>query len=181
MAAADAPVIDTLRYADNLKQAGVEPSRADGMARALNIELSERVLTKTDLREALGVVDQRVGAVDQRVGSLEQRLGAVEQRLDTVEQRLDTVEQRLDTVDQRVRSVDERLGAVEQRLGAVEQHLGAVENMMNFRFKVMTGTQVFGFTLLMALGLFNVAPKQAAGASPAPAPQPAAVEQPAEP
>ena len=146
MAAADAPVIDTLRYADNLKQAGVEPSRADGMARALNIELSERVLTKTDLREALGVVDQRVG-------SLEQRLGAVEQRL----------------------------GAVEQRLGAVEQRIDALENMVNFRFKVLMGTQVFGFTLLMAVGLFNVAPKQAAGASPAPAPQPAAVEQPAEP
>ena len=36
-----ANVIDTLRYADRLKEAGIETGQAEAMARALNAELTE--------------------------------------------------------------------------------------------------------------------------------------------
>ena len=45
-------VIDTLRYADRLKAAGVEPGQAEAMSRALNAELTEGLATKSDLDAA---------------------------------------------------------------------------------------------------------------------------------
>ncbi|MDE0420298.1 MAG: hypothetical protein OXK76_05325 [Gammaproteobacteria bacterium] len=48
-----ATVIDTLRYADRLKQAGVEPGQAEGMSRALNDELTEGLVTRRDLNDAV--------------------------------------------------------------------------------------------------------------------------------
>lgn len=48
-----ATVIDTLRYADRLKRAGVEPGQAEGMSRALNDELTEGLVTRKDLGDAV--------------------------------------------------------------------------------------------------------------------------------
>ncbi|MDE0420683.1 MAG: hypothetical protein OXK76_07325 [Gammaproteobacteria bacterium] len=44
----EATVIDTLRYAEGLKAADVEPNRAEAMSRALNEELAGGVATKDD-------------------------------------------------------------------------------------------------------------------------------------
>ena len=48
----DATVIDTLRYANRLREAGVEPGQAEAMARAINDELSVGVATRDDLGAA---------------------------------------------------------------------------------------------------------------------------------
>ena len=48
-----ASVIDTLRYARRLKEAGVAPAQAEAMADALAVELVPKVTTKTDLRDAI--------------------------------------------------------------------------------------------------------------------------------
>ena len=49
----NATVIDTLRYANSLKAAGVEPRQAEAMSRAINDELTEGVATKRDLDDAV--------------------------------------------------------------------------------------------------------------------------------
>ena len=168
--AIDAPVIDTLRYADNLKQAGVDDAHADGMSRALNVELSERMLTKEDLREAFDrhsrMFDERLAARDKRLDAVEQRLGVVEQRLGAVEQRLEAMDARMDAFE---RDIDRRFADVHWRIDALE-------SLVNLRFKMMMGTMVFGFTVVIALGLFNVAPKLAVGAAAGGSAQPAAAE-----
>ena len=46
----DATVIDTLRYANRLREAGVEAGQAEAMARAINDELSVGVATRDDVR-----------------------------------------------------------------------------------------------------------------------------------
>ena len=46
-------VIDTLRYARRLKEAGVAPAQAEAMADALAVELVPNVTTKTDLGNAV--------------------------------------------------------------------------------------------------------------------------------
>ena len=168
--AIDAPVIDTLRYADNLKQAGVDDAHADGMSRALNVELSERMLTKEDLREAFDrhsrMFDERLAARDKRLDAVEQRLGVVERRLGAVEQRLEAMDARMDALE---RNIDRRFADVHWRIDALE-------SLVNLRFKMMMGTMVFGFTVVIALGLFNVAPKLAVGAAAEGSAQPAAAE-----
>ena len=175
--AIDAPVIDTLRYADNLKQAGVDDAHADGMSRALNVELSERMLTKEDLREAFDrhsrMFDERLAARDKRLDAVEQRLGAVEQRLGAVEQRLGAVEQRLEAMDARMDAFERD---IDRRFADVHWRIDALESLVNLRFKMMMGTMVFGFTVVIALGLFNVAPKLAVGAAAEGSAQPAAAE-----
>ena len=54
-------VIDTLRYADRLKAAGIEPSQAEAMSRALNAELTEGLATKADLDAATVALKTELG------------------------------------------------------------------------------------------------------------------------
>ena len=46
------PVIDTLRLSDRLKESGFQSMQAEGLARALGDEFTDRVATKTDLDSA---------------------------------------------------------------------------------------------------------------------------------
>lgn len=49
--------IDTLRYANRLKEAGVEPGQAEAMARALGDELADQLATKADINVLNAKVD----------------------------------------------------------------------------------------------------------------------------
>lgn len=50
-------MLDTLRYANALKTAGVGAAQAEAMADALNAELSDQVATKGDIRELNGGIE----------------------------------------------------------------------------------------------------------------------------
>ena len=65
----NATVIDTLRFADRLKGAGFDATHAEGMARALGDELSEHMLTKRDLDDALEPIYARLDATDAKIDS----------------------------------------------------------------------------------------------------------------
>ena len=63
-------MIDTLRFADRLKDSGFESRQAEGMARALDDELVrtvEHLATKSDLEREIGKVSARVEALDTQV------------------------------------------------------------------------------------------------------------------
>ncbi len=66
----NATVIDTLRFADRLKGAGFDATHAEGMARALGDELSEQMLTKRDLDDALQPIYARLDAMDAKIDSV---------------------------------------------------------------------------------------------------------------
>ena len=52
-----ASIIDTLRYARRLKEAGVAPIQAEAMADALADELVPNLVTKTDLSSAVSKLE----------------------------------------------------------------------------------------------------------------------------
>ena len=63
-------MIDTLRFADRLKDSGFESRQAEGMARALDDELVrtvEHLATKSDLEREIGKVSAKVEALDTQV------------------------------------------------------------------------------------------------------------------
>ena len=60
-------VIDTLRYADRLKAAGVETRQAEAMSRALNDELAGGVATKRDLDQAVDKLTGEIARVETKV------------------------------------------------------------------------------------------------------------------
>ena len=70
----NATVIDTLRFADRLKGAGFDAVHAEGMARALGDELSEQMLAKRDLDDALQPINARLDALDTKVDSVYREL-----------------------------------------------------------------------------------------------------------
>ena len=67
-------MIDTLRFADRLKDSSFENRQAEGMARALDDELArtvERLATKSDLEREIGKVSARVETLGNKVEALD--------------------------------------------------------------------------------------------------------------
>ena len=79
----NATVIDTLRFANRLKAAGFEAPRAEGMARALGDELADRMLTRSDLDEALGPVQANIRIMEATVEAMDTKFDAKFEALDT--------------------------------------------------------------------------------------------------
>ncbi len=154
-------VIDTLRFADRLKEAGFEGPQAEGMARALGDELAERMLTRRDLQEALRPIDARFDSMESRFDSMESRFDAMESRFDA---RFEAVDARFEAVDARFEAVDARFDAMEDKFDAKFDAMGAeirsVHRELSGKFNVLVGVMALGFTLLAGLGGYNaVAPR----------------------
>ena len=73
-------VIDTLRYADRLKAAGMETRQAEAMSRALNDELAGGVATKQDLDRAVDELRGEIAKVDAKFDA---QFGALSERFET--------------------------------------------------------------------------------------------------
>ena len=66
-------MIDTLHFADRLKDSGFENRQAEGMARALGdalVKTVEHLATKSDLEREIGKVSARIEALDTKVDAL---------------------------------------------------------------------------------------------------------------
>ena len=75
-------VIDTLRYADRLKAAGVETKQAEAMSRALNDELAGGVATKQDLDRAVDELRGEIAKVDAKFDVLDAKVDALDLKFD---------------------------------------------------------------------------------------------------
>ena len=69
----NATVIDTLKYADRLKDAGVEHRQAEAMSRALNDELTGGVATKDDLAQAVVELKTEITKVDAKLEAMDKK------------------------------------------------------------------------------------------------------------
>ena len=82
-------VIDTLRYADRLKAAGVETKQAEAMSRALNDELAGGVATRQDLDRAVDELRGEIAKVDGKFDALEAKVDALDAKFDAKVDALD--------------------------------------------------------------------------------------------
>ena len=171
-----ATVIDTLRYADRLKEAGLEPGHAEAMSRALNDELTEGLVTRTDLDDAvlqlkggIGELGTRIDALEGTIvamdkrsnameakfearfdamgADLEAKFGTLDSRFETVERRLDAIDSRFEVTDARFEAVDHRFDAVDSRFDAVNTQFQALRSQSRYLFLVLA--------LIAGLGLYN--------------------------
>ena len=133
------PVLDTLRLADRFKKCGFTDQQAEGAARALGDELTERVVTRTDLENAIGLVradlrtldakwEARFDAVDSKFESVDSRLDAVDSRFESVDSRFDAVDSRFESVDSRFDAVDSQFESVDSRFDAVDSQFESVDS-----------------------------------------------------
>lgn len=144
--------IDTLRYAERVKESGVEHSTANEMARALNDELADHVPTKVDLERRFESLKTQVESLDTK---FEARCDALEAKFDA---RCDAMEAKF-----------------EARINALDAKLEAKFDSLAASLKTTNAMMLFGFALLGTLGFFQLAK------DPSPPPAPAAIERPAVP
>ena len=192
----NATVIDTLRLADRLREAGFESSHAEGMARALGDELADRVVTKSDLDEAVRPIyeqlhamdakfEARMDAFDAKFDGLEPRFDAIdakfeavdakfvamEARFDAVDTKFDAVDGKFDAVDRKFDAVDGKFDAVDRKLDGLEAQIDSLHREFSGKFNILVGVMALGFTLLFALGGYNAVAPRLAVAQEAPASQ----------
>ncbi|MXY58922.1 MAG: hypothetical protein F4Y41_21505, partial [Gammaproteobacteria bacterium] len=169
-----ATVIDTLRYADRLKQAGVAPGQAEGMSRALNDELTEGLVTRKDLDDAVaglkGDLDDAVaglkGDLDDAVAGLKGDLGDavaglkgdlndavvdLKGDIDGLGNRIDVLETKFDSkfdgVDARFEAMDVKFEAMDVKFEAMDVKFDALSSQSKYVFLVLA--------LIAGLGLYN--------------------------
>ena len=130
----NATVIDTLRFADRLKEAGFEAPHAEGMARALGDELAERMLTRNDLDKALRPIYARLDAMDAR---------------------FDGIDGKFVGVDARFRAMDARFDAMDARFDAMDAKIDSVHRELSSKLNMLVGVMALGFTLLVGLSGYN--------------------------
>ena len=131
----NATVIDTLRYADRLKEAGLEPGQAEAMSRALNNELSEGLATRTDLDNAVSALKVDLGGLGAKIDALE---GTVEARFDAMDAKF---EAKFETVDAKFEA---KFETVDAKFDALVKQTA---NHSRYVFLVLA--------LIAGLGLYN--------------------------
>ena len=101
----NATVIDTLRFANRLKEAGVDPRQAEAMSRAFNDELTEGVATKRDLDNAVtelkGEIAREVAKLDAKVDAMDAKFEgkflAVDARFEAMDAKIDGLAEKFAT------------------------------------------------------------------------------------
>lgn len=128
-------VIDTLRYADRLKAAGVEPGQAEAMSRALNAELTEGLVTKRDLDAATAALRADLGTA---IRELEHKVDAG-----------------FAAVDGKFATVDAQFEAMDAKFDAKFEAMDAKFEGLSSQF-TSQGRYVFlALALIASLGLYN--------------------------
>ena len=166
--------------------------------------MAERIVTKSDLDEALRPIYARFDALDARfdamAGSTDARFDAIDARFDAMagstDARFDAIDDRFDAMagstDARFDALDARFdamaGSTDARFDALDAKIDSVHRELSGKFNILLGVMALGFTLLTGLGGYNaisphyvkpttavpVAHEQAAELHGAPPPQPPA-------
>ncbi|MDE0658197.1 MAG: hypothetical protein OXI79_00955 [Gammaproteobacteria bacterium] len=147
-----ATVIDTLRYADRLKQAGVAPGQAEGMSRALNDELTEGLVTRKDLDDAVAGLKGDLGDavaglksdLNDAVVDLKGDIDGLGNRIDVLETKFDS---KFDGVDARFEAMDVKFEAMDVKFEAMDVKFDALRSQSKYVFLVLA--------LIAGLGLYN--------------------------
>ncbi|MCY4059629.1 MAG: hypothetical protein OXG44_16695 [Gammaproteobacteria bacterium] len=142
----DANVIDTLRFADRLKDAGFEAPKADGLARALAEELGDRVLTRID-HDALGL---RIDGLEAKFEALEAKFDA---KFEAMEAKFDAKFEALEfKFNARFEGLEARFEGLEARFVGLESKFESLHTNL----KLLMGVFAVGFSLVIGLGIYNV-------------------------
>ena len=142
-----ATVIDTLRYADRLKQAGVESGQAEAMSRALNDELTEGLATRKDLDDAVSELKGDIGGLGNRIDALETKFDALETKFDGLDTKFGAIDTKFGAIDTKFGAMDTKFGAMDTKFGAVDTKIDALRGQNRYVFLVLA--------LIAGLGLYN--------------------------
>ncbi|MDE0658873.1 MAG: hypothetical protein OXI79_04400 [Gammaproteobacteria bacterium] len=161
-----ATVIDTLRYANRLKEAGVEAGQAETMSRALNDELIEGLATKGDLDNAVSELGGKIDALDAKFevrfagvdarfaemeGKFDVRFAEMEGKFDVrfagMEGKLTAMDGKLTGMEGKLTGMDGKLTGMDGKFEAVDAKIDGLRSQNRYVFLVLA--------LIAGLGLYN--------------------------
>ena len=150
-----ATVIDTLRYANRLKEAGVEAGQAETMSRALNDELIEGLATKGDLDNAVSELGGKIDALDAkfevRFAGVDARFAEMEGKFDVrfagMEGKLTAMDGKLTGMEGKLTGMDGKLTGMDGKFEAVDAKIDGLRSQNRYVFLVLA--------LIAGLGLYN--------------------------
>ena len=122
-------LINTLRFADRLKEAGFAGPQAEALARVLGDELTEQLPSKADFQ----TLQADFKALEAKFDGLEAKFDGLEAKFNDLEGKFDTLERRFD--------------ALEGKFGVLEAKFDGLRYTLNLVL-VLVG-------LLVALGLIE--------------------------
>ena len=149
-----ATVIDTLRYANRLKEAGVESLQAEAMSRAINDELTEGVVTKRDLDAAVAELKSETAI---KFATVDARFDAMDVKFENMDAKF---EGKIDALDAKFEGRIDALDAkFEGRIDALDAKFSAMFESLSARVGVQGRYTFLVLALIAALGFYNaVAP-----------------------
>ena len=170
----DATVIDTLRYANRLREAGVEAHQPEAMARAINDELSVGVATRDDLGATERNLGHAVAELSAKTGhelaelrgdlehGLAELRGDLEHGLAELRGDLDRktgeVRLELDHTKEELRAELKReVGEVARQIDVLRAEVNAKLDAQNGKFEAQGRHLFLTLALIAALGLYNAA------------------------
>lgn len=143
-----ATVIDTLRYANRLKNAGVEPGQAEAMSRALNNELTEGLVTKADLDNAVSELGGKIDALDAK---FEVRFAEVDARFAEMEGKFDVrfaeMEGKFAEMEGKFVGMEGKFAGMDGKFEAVDAKIDGLRSQNRYVFLVLA--------LIAGLSLYN--------------------------
>ena len=143
-----ATVIDTLRYANRLKNVGIEPGQAEAMSRALNDELTEGLATKTDLDNAVSELGGKIDALDAK---FEVRFAEVDARFAEMEGKFDVrfaeMEGKFSEMEGKFVGMEGKFAGMDGKFEAVDAKIDGLRSQNRYVFLVLA--------LIAGLGLYN--------------------------
>lgn len=169
-----ATVIDTLRYASRLKDAGIDARQAEAMARAINDELNSGLATKTDVDQAsAGLKADLDAAVVKWEHGLDGAVVKWEHDLDAaatkMEGDLDAAVTKMEgdlgaaatkwerDLDHAVVELKGEIARIDGKIDAVDDKLAAKLDALNSKFEAQGRYVFLVLALIAALGLYNAA------------------------
>ena len=153
-------VIDTLRFANRLKKAGVEAGQAEAMSHALNDELVDGVATKQDVGNAVVELKGEIAKVDARIDAMDAKLEAMDQKFEAKFEAMDQkFDAKFEAMDQKS---DAKFEAVDAKFVAMDQRFESLSGQL-----ATQGRYVFlVLALIVGLGLYNAVAPHFAGKPP---------------
>ena len=118
--------------------------------------LGERLDARIDALDAK--LDSRCAGLDARIDALDAKLDA---RIDALDAKLDA---RIDALDAKL---DAKIDALDSKVEASHRELDAKIGALDGKLNVLTGAMALGFTVLIALGLYNALPREDGSSTPA--------------
>ena len=129
-------LINTLRFADRLKEAGFAGTQAEALARVLGDELTEQLPSKADFM-----------ALQADFKTLEVKFDALEAKFDRLEEKFSGLETKFSSLEAKFDGLEEKFSGLEVKFSGLEAKFDGLRFTLNIVL-VLVG-------LLVALGLIE--------------------------